>query len=473
MAISKIKEIKIREDDGSYSDAIPIGADAINIDYENDSTVSSELDKLNNDNDINKTNIQNNATNIELQKTRIDNLASLDEGSTTGDAELIDGRIGYNNVNYKSIGDAIRDQISSIHKIIDIGDEKLEDISLEITENQNQYINGNIYNNEYVCMGKANVIPGEEIIFTGKSQQNVDCPAIAFYDENNNFISKDFSTGIATVYINQRMIIPKDKRIKYCIINGSKPAFNAYPKLQKVIKNNITDYIDLSIEAKKSVLYKKKIISNGDSITKGQGFYGNTKGDKSYVNIIAEKYDMTCNNYAVSGATICSGSNTSVYHISDEIKNMDKDTDYIIISGGYNDYLYNTPLGILTDDYNTNLPKKTTLIGGMEYLCRELLKYYSGKKIGFIFTHKIKTSPYTNNDAWDSNVYNMNSAHNAMIQVLNKYSIPYCDLYNTSTFNTDINNYLKYTANNDGTHPTEEGYKLFYCDKVEKFLESL
>ena len=36
--------------------------------------------------------------------------------------------------------------------------------------------------------------------------------------------------------------------------------------------------------------------------------------------------------------------------------------------------------------------------------------------------------------------------------------MPYCDLYNISCFNTAISSYLKYTANNDGTHPTKEGY---------------
>lgn len=74
----KIKEIKIREDDGSYSDAIPVGADAANVDY-NDTTVKAELDKLNNDNNIDK----NNITNLQAQ------VSSLASGGPAGVYETV------------------------------------------------------------------------------------------------------------------------------------------------------------------------------------------------------------------------------------------------------------------------------------------------------------------------------------------------------------------------------------------------
>ena len=56
---------------------------------------------------------------LEVEKARIDNLAKLSEGSTTGDAELIDARIGENGKTYTNIGDSLRSQIGDINKFIE------------------------------------------------------------------------------------------------------------------------------------------------------------------------------------------------------------------------------------------------------------------------------------------------------------------------------------------------------------------
>lgn len=45
---------------------------------------------------------------LEVERKRIDSLSKLNDGSTTGDAELIDGRISYNGIVYSNIGSAIR-----------------------------------------------------------------------------------------------------------------------------------------------------------------------------------------------------------------------------------------------------------------------------------------------------------------------------------------------------------------------------
>jgi hypothetical protein len=47
---------------------------------------------------------------LAVERTRITNLATLEDGSTTGDAELIDARIGEDGVTYGNLGSAIREQ---------------------------------------------------------------------------------------------------------------------------------------------------------------------------------------------------------------------------------------------------------------------------------------------------------------------------------------------------------------------------
>lgn len=50
-----------------------------------------------------------NQNDLEVQKSRIDNLTKLGEGSTTGDAELQDVRVGVNGLIYQNAGDAVRE----------------------------------------------------------------------------------------------------------------------------------------------------------------------------------------------------------------------------------------------------------------------------------------------------------------------------------------------------------------------------
>ena len=58
---------------------------------------------------------------INTNTSRIDNLATIDQGSitTTADAELVDIRVSYNGTTYPSAGDAVRGQISKLNSDLD------------------------------------------------------------------------------------------------------------------------------------------------------------------------------------------------------------------------------------------------------------------------------------------------------------------------------------------------------------------
>ena len=56
---------------------------------------------------------------LEVERKRINNFTRLNEGSTTGDAELTDARIGKDGTIYENTGDAIRSQYELLHSSLD------------------------------------------------------------------------------------------------------------------------------------------------------------------------------------------------------------------------------------------------------------------------------------------------------------------------------------------------------------------
>ena len=56
-----------------------------------------------------------NETDLQVERSRIDSFTKLAAGSTTGDAELIDGRVGADGLTYDNIGNAIRKQILNVN----------------------------------------------------------------------------------------------------------------------------------------------------------------------------------------------------------------------------------------------------------------------------------------------------------------------------------------------------------------------
>ena len=92
---------------------------AIDVINTNTNNNTYYLNKVTNTADDNRTRIRNAESDIRVIDTRVSNLTSLQEGSTTGDAELVDGRIGYDGNTYMCVGDSIRYQMADVYKVID------------------------------------------------------------------------------------------------------------------------------------------------------------------------------------------------------------------------------------------------------------------------------------------------------------------------------------------------------------------
>ena len=155
--------------------------DVINNTKEKIDNVVEEIDKQ----------IENkaNQTDLDVERARIDSFTRLSEGSTTGDAELIDARVGTDGVIYSNVGNSIRTQINRI-------DSNIESYIGQSLKYKYEWINGG-----YIDNTNGNLVNHENWKYTDfiKIADNIKSFGVfttldgsfsynAFYDINKEFI---------------------------------------------------------------------------------------------------------------------------------------------------------------------------------------------------------------------------------------------------------------------------------------------
>lgn len=299
---------------------------------------------------------------------------------------------------------------------------------------------------------------------------------VGIYDANKTLVAYAEGTHTEIDSMNSIVTVTLSSQIastgKYFSINGTTDILDTlmvvkstqYPteyipygtyKTIEGLQISKSQIIDLNDEA--NPLRGKIISINGDSIAAGTGYQG------GYGKIIAEENGMTYENIAVGGGTVAYvGSN--VHCISRTISSMRSDADYVILDGGGNDADSGVSLGTLSTGYDATLDD-TTFAGAFESMLKSAITRFPNKKIGYVFIHKCAY-------LFDSSV--ANSYYDIAKAACEKWGIPYCDL-NTQTPSLNYISALKtaYTANGDGYHPNEQGYKLFYVPKITAWLKTL
>ena len=153
---------------------------------------------------------------INVEKNRIDSLTTLAEGSTTGDAELMDIRIGANGFIYNNSGTAIRHQISTISHVIDELSKKLVSYSC-LTNNYRDGVgfDKNNETNKVIDYEASNikstsfdVCEYEE--FTVKTTIGNNWYGIIYSDQDNNFIGGALKQSAWETFENLKIVIPPE-----------------------------------------------------------------------------------------------------------------------------------------------------------------------------------------------------------------------------------------------------------------------
>ena len=299
--------------------------------------------------------------------------------------------------------------------------------------------------------------------------------ATALYESGSNEYMGKTEMGVYTFTITEKSYVKINVGLLsttdwFQILEGSSmeewsetfvPYFEPYSKVEENIHINDTMVEDLT-KIFSNPLYGKSIAYEGDSVCYGNGYQG------GYGRIIGENNNMTVYNTAVGGSPITNVSGYS-HVICTSVANMQSDCDYYICEGGYNDRNNAVTVGSLVSGFpikgaSDDDIDNTTLAGAMEYMCRDLVTLFAGKKVGFIFCH---------------NRYALDNAYNTqyrpiMKQALEKWGVPYLDLQECIPPIGMISSLASvYTNAGDGTHPNKDGYEKYYVPKIEAWLKTL
>lgn len=222
-----------------------------------------------------------------------------------------------------------------------------------------------------------------------------------------------------------------------------------------------------------SIYDGKVMLFAGDSICYGANWrpkpddYSTTGWRK----LVQEKYPTAKTyGYGIGGTTIAirAGRTDSIYERLTKMYSEHSEADYIILQGGVNDCWTSVPLGEITKNYDKKLDT-STFCGAMEQMLKDAILKWKGKKIGFICTYKVHDADTildNGNIVWDFKSY-MDKAK----EICDKWSVPYCDLYNDSGLCLKLDD-IASAYSDGGTHVNELGYRIVF-PKIDSWLKTL
>ena len=409
---------------------------------------------------------------INVLKSRVNNLTELPDGSTSGDAELLDGRVEFNGLTNTNIGNAIRNQTNTVYtslqklkdNLFRLSDrnfveplfinmvEPSEHLTVLLKDNGNILLNGytdkncsfDLYidpsnlpidmSNLYARWNK-NILTGNTGTWGFSFHFNDGTKQGTWYSSTNYFqilpssvagkrlvkITITFSAGFT--FDNEEVSFFTD------IYNGG---FLGYePRYLEKTENTTT-------------LNGKKWVSVGDSLTQNSGNTG-----INWQSQVANETGLNPVICAMGGRT------TSGFLMDDVYGKIPLGGDIISVMGGTNDASQNVPLG---DDTNTNYFNTGTYKGSIRTLIKKLQTDFPNADI--IFCTCLAGRKNKDGSVGDTPFRNsLGLTHldyaKACVDACQSMGVPCIDLCGESGINTF--NCSSYYV--DNVHPNKKGYE--------------
>lgn len=404
---------------------------------------------------------------VEFERKRIDNLAKLEEGSTTGDAELIDGRIGADGFIYDNIGTAIRSQFNEINGIL----VNKKDITGQIVKgfvmpNGNLGSGGDYVRTEYI------EVTSGKYLFSGRIGNSW---GVCGYDKNKNFIKNIFPLETSKTYINKEFEIT-DENISYICASSLNIGYGLsvvkietihdvidkkIPNTSEIYKeieriNDTIDILDEESYFKENIdmcYYFNTAICIGDSITEGfrkNGIY-NFKNN-SYPTYLSKFSGWNVTNAGVTGIT------TVDWWKNEKTKYDFTKYDVCFIMLGHNDDLSSNTVDKDTNNNDYNLYSDTVC----GRYC-SIIEYIKEKNPNIKICIIEITSMNNQINKWNTQKY-----------IAEKYSLPFLRIHEDTKITLICDLYTEYYP-----HYNTIGYNMlaklilkYFCDYVKENLET-
>lgn len=424
---------------------------------------------------------------LEIERKRIDSLARLGEGSTTGDAELIDGRIGADGITYANIGNSIRNQVNKkINKYVNK--------SLVFGNTGGLLLNGNSGSyGTWLFTDFIDISENEYLYIVASGYKGTVTP-LAFYDSNKNFIkSLTENDGKISSIVNStdlreyniECIVEKPTNAKYCKISATKNSgtsvdtkplcklftitknimvvdecFVGGEKINNIINstndkiNSINDKI-LNIEKTNSFDYI--LTTFGDSVTEFAGWQPK----------LIQKMGLTSyNNCGLAGSPIAKTSSVCMNQDT-RINTIPTNTTLCLFMGGINDWNGSYPIGTISrtnEDVNT-------FCGALNVTIKKLITRLPNARI-VCMSPTWASSEYklTNGDSWGNLAWingqglTIYDYRDVFKKVCEWWSVPFIDLLSKMNVNYINQDYYILQEKEQSTnqplrhHPNEQGY---------------
>ena len=280
---------------------------------------------------------------LQIERKRIDNIISLPEGSTTGDAELADCRIGVDGTNYSNAGEAIRGQISNIINGIE------NYVSRNNVKSYNFYDNQNLEVGKYITKNSSN-----DLVYA-QNDNNVSTKAIELSSKNICIFFKKLYRYTDLVYY---CLIDKDGKV--LSIENPNLSINAYQNLYQTL--TFTDeqltqakYIAFTFN-KAGENYKDIVITNSEKPILEDTKYFDYTEPKDYVYNCIEENSNVINDIKQKIYNPVKAENyyneiwRPQFHFSAENGYMNDPCGFVYYKGMYHLYFQYNPYTIYRDN---------------------------------------------------------------------------------------------------------------------------